>query len=204
VRNPLSSIGLNTELLEDELGDSATEARELCRAIHTEVNRLTEVTETYLGLRGGKPKLARESLNAIIDDLVGFVRNDLATRHVALETELAPDDPTGYVDANQIRQCLINLVRNAADAVSVKGGGRVVLRTRGERDRVEVAVEDDGVGIASELLPRLFDPFFSTKEGGNGLGLALTQQIIRDHGGELHVDSRVGRGTTFTLSVPVG
>lgn len=204
VRNPLSSIGLNTELLEDELGDHASEARELCRAIHTEVNRLTEVTETYLGLRGGKPKLARESLNAIIDDLVGFVRNDLATRHVAVETELDPRDPTGNVDANQIRQCLINLVRNAADAVSVKGGGRVVLRTRGGRGRVEVAVEDDGVGIASELLPRLFDPFFSTKEGGNGLGLALTQQIIRDHGGEIHVASRVGRGTTFTLSVPAG
>src|SRR5262249_54264898 len=182
VRNPLSSIGLNTELLEDELGDNAREARELCRAIHSEVNRLTEVTETYLGLRGGKPKLARESLNAIIDDLVGFVRNDLATRQVVLETELAPEDPIGYVDANQIRQCLINLVRNAADAVSMKGGGHVVLRTRGEGDHVEIEVEDDGVGITSELLPRLFDPFFSTKEGGNGLGLALTQQIIRDDG----------------------
>ncbi len=204
VRNPLSSIGLNTELLEDELGANATEARVLCRAIHAEVNRLTEVTETYLGLRGGKPKLARESLNAIIGDLVGFVRNDLATRRVALETVLDPTDPTGQIDANQIRQCLINLVRNAADAVAVKGGGHIVLRTRSERDRVEVAVEDDGVGIASELLPRLFDPFFSTKEGGNGLGLALTQQIVRDHGGEIHVASRVGRGTTFTLSIPIG
>ncbi|HUC07377.1 MAG TPA: HAMP domain-containing protein, partial [Solirubrobacterales bacterium] len=111
VRNPLSSIGLNTELLEDELGEHATEARELCRAIHNEVNRLTEVTETYLGLRGGKPKLAKESLNAIIGDLVGFVRNDLATRHVELATKLDPEDPLGYVDANQIRQCLINLVR---------------------------------------------------------------------------------------------
>ena len=80
----------------------------------------------------------------------------------------------------------------------------MVLRTRSERDRVEVLVEDNGVGIASENLPRLFDPFFSTKDGGNGLGLALTQQIIRDHGGEIHVASRVGRGTTFTLSVPIG
>jgi two-component system, NtrC family, sensor kinase len=204
VRNPLSSIGLNTELLEDELHENATEARELCRAIHAEVNRLTEVTEIYLGLRGGKPKLARESLNTIIADLVGFVRNDLASRRVALRTELDPEDPTGYVDANQIRQCLINLVRNAADAVSVKGGGDVVLRTRTERSRVEIAVEDNGVGIASELIPRLFDPFYSTKEGGNGLGLALTQQIVRDHGGEIHVASRVGRGTTFTLSVPAG
>jgi signal transduction histidine kinase len=204
VRNPLSSISLNTELLEDELGKDASEARELCRAIHAEVNRLTDVTETYLGLRGGKPKLARESLNAIVDDLVVFVRNDLATRHVELETALDPGDPSGYIDANQIRQCLINLVRNAADAVSAKGGGHVVLRTRGDGERIEIAVEDDGIGIANDLLPRLFDPFFSTKEGGNGLGLALTQQIVRDHGGELHVDSRVGRGTTFTLSVPIG
>jgi signal transduction histidine kinase len=204
VRNPLSSIGLNTELLEDELGDNASEARELCRAIHSEVNRLTEVTETYLGLRGGKPKLARESLNAIFGDLVDFVRSDLATRHVELETELDPEDPPGHVDANQIRQCLINLVRNAADAVAAKGGGRLVLRTRGEGRRVEISVEDNGVGIAGELLPRLFDPFFSTKEGGSGLGLALTQQIIRDHGGEIHVASRVGRGTTFTLSIPAG
>jgi len=204
VRNPLSSIGLNTELLEDELGDNASEARELCRAIHSEVNRLTEVTETYLGLRGGKPKLARESLNAIIGDLVGFVRSDLATRHVELATELDPDDPPGYVDANQIRQCLINLVRNAADAVAAKGGGRLVLRTRSDGRRVEIAVEDNGVGIAAEVLPRLFDPFFSTKEGGSGLGLALTQQIVRDHGGEIHVASRVGRGTTFTLSIPAG
>jgi two-component system NtrC family sensor kinase len=204
VRNPLSSISLNTELLGDELGDDASEARELCSKILAEVNRLTEVTETYLGLRGGQPRLAKESLNAIIGDLVGFVRNDLATRQVELSTSLDPDDPTGYIDANQIRQCLINLVRNAADAVSANGGGRVVLRTRGDRSRVEIAVEDNGVGIADDVMPRLFDPFFSTKKGGSGLGLALTQQIIRDHGGEIHVASRVGRGTTFTLSVPVG
>jgi two-component system NtrC family sensor kinase len=204
VRNPLSSISLNTELLGDELGDDAGEARELCSKILAEVNRLTEVTETYLGLRGGQPRLAKESLNAIIDDLVGFVRNDLATRQVELTTSLDPDDPTGYIDANQIRQCLINLVRNAADAVSANGGGSVVLRTRSDRGRVEIAIEDNGVGIADDVMPRLFDPFFSTKKGGSGLGLALTQQIIRDHGGEIHVASRVGRGTTFTLSVPVG
>jgi signal transduction histidine kinase len=202
VRNPLSSIGLNTELLEDELGEHDSEARELCRKIRNEVDRLTQVTEIYLGLRGGKPKLARESLNAIVDDLVGFVRKDLGNRRVLIDTELDPDDPFGNVDANQIRQCLINLVRNAADAVAANGGGRVVVRTRGERNRVEIAVEDDGVGIASEQLPRLFEPFFSTKQGGTGLGLALTQQIIQDHGGEIRVASRVGRGTTFTLSVP--
>jgi signal transduction histidine kinase len=201
VRNPLSSISLNSELLEDELGEG-TEGRELCRAIRREVHRLTEVTETYLGLRGGQPQVGHRPLNPIVEDLVGFVRNDLATRHVTLDTELDPRDPVGLIDPNQIRQCLVNLVRNAADAVADKGGGRVVLRTRGDDRRVEIEVEDDGVGIAPDMLPRLFDPFYSTKKGGSGLGLALTQQIVRDHGGDIRVDSRVGRGTTFTLSVP--
>ena len=97
---------------------------------------------------------------------------------------------------------MINLVRNATDAVAAKGGGRVVLRTQQRDARVMLVVEDDGTGIPAEVLPRLFDPFFSTKDRGNGLGLALTQQIVKDHGGELAVTSTVGHGTTFTLSLP--
>jgi len=203
VRNPLSSIGLNTELLEDELGDS-TEAQELCRAIHREVDRLTAITEEYLAFaRLPKPKLAAEAIHPMVGALAAFVREDLAAKRVALVTELAPGDPIALIDAGQIRQCLINLVRNAADAVVAKGGGTVTLRTRVIKGRIEIAVIDDGIGIAPDILPRLFDPFFSTKEGGSGLGLALTQQIVRDHGGDLEVDSTVGRGTTFTLSVPL-
>ena len=205
VRNPLSSIGLNTELLEEELGDAADagEARDLCRSIHREVDRLTAITEEYLAFaRLPKPKVAHESLNTMVGALVSFVREDLAAKQVGLATELAPEDPIGVIDAGQIRQCLINLVRNATDAVVAKGGGTVTLRTRRDGPRVAIEVEDDGVGIPTDVLPRLFDPFFSTKEGGNGLGLALTQQIVRDHGGDLDVASTVGRGTTFTVRVP--
>lgn len=205
VRNPLSSIGLNTELLEEELGDSpnATEARDLCRSIHREVDRLTAITEEYLAFaRLPKPKVAQESLNTMVGALVSFVREDLASKQVGLATELADDDPIGIIDAGQIRQCLINLVRNATEAVVAKGGGKVTLRTRRDGNRVAIEVEDDGVGIPTDVLPRLFDPFFSTKEGGNGLGLALTQQIVRDHGGDLDVTSTVGQGTTFTVRVP--
>ncbi len=204
VRNPLSSIGLNTELLEDELLPDADEARSLCRSIHREVDRLTAITEEYLAFaRLPKPKLAAEPINPMVGALVSFVREDLAAKQVKLATDLAPGDPIAHVDAGQIRQCLINLVRNAAEAVAAKGGGTVTLRTRALKGRIEIAVEDDGVGIPSDVKPRLFDPFFSTKEGGSGLGLALTQQIVRDHGGDLRVESAVGRGTTFTVSVPV-
>ena len=205
VRNPLSSIGLNTELLEDELAGDAEEARTLCRSIHREVDRLTAITEEYLAFaRLPKPKLAAEPINPMVGALARFVREDLAAKRVTLVTDLAADEPIAQIDAGQIRQCLINLVRNASDAVAANDGGTVTLRTRTAGSRVEIAVEDDGIGIPNELQPRLFDPFFSTKESGSGLGLALTQQIVRDHGGDLRVESAVGRGTTFTVSVPVG
>jgi len=211
VRNPLSSIGLNTELLEDELEGAPHEAaaRELCRAITKEVDRLTDITEEYLAFaRLPKPKVAPESINPMVSALASFVREDLAAREVELRVELASDDPIALVDAAQLRQCLMNLVRNAADAVVAKGRGGVTIKTardkRSRPGRIEIAVIDDGVGIEPDVLPRLFDPFFSTKEGGSGLGLALTQQIVKDHGGDLRVTSAVGRGTTFTVSVPSG
>jgi two-component system NtrC family sensor kinase len=205
VRNPLSSIGLNTELLEDELAGvpNADEARGLCRSIHREVDRLTAMTEEYLAFaRLPKPKLAPEPINPIITSLADFVREDLATKNVQIATDLAAEHLIGDIDAAQIRQCLINLVRNASEAVGAKGGGHVRLRTRRDGNSAAIDVEDDGVGIAPEILPRLFDPFVSTKEGGNGLGLALTQEIVREHGGTLDVKSSLGVGTTFTLRLP--
>lgn len=203
VRNPLSSIGLNTELLDDELVDASQEARNLCRAIHREVDRLTAITEEYLTFaRLPKPKIQPEAINPMVGALAAFVRGDLAAKQVDLVVDLGEPDPIALVDAGQIRQCLINLVRNASEALSTKGGGTVTLRTRRAGERITIAVEDNGVGIPADVLPRLFDPFFSTKEGGSGLGLALTQQIVKDHGGDLLVESTAGKGTTFTVSVP--
>ena len=204
IRNPLSAIGLNAELLDDELIGNE-EGRALCKAIHKEVDRLTAITEEYLSFgKLPKPKIASEHVNALVDALASFVREDLAHKQVDLAVELAENDPIALVDSAQLRQCLVNLVRNAAEAVSAKGGGKVTLRTHREGDRVVIEVEDTGVGIAPEVLPRLFDTFFSTKEGGSGLGLALTQQIVKDHGGDLAVTSVVGKGTTFTVSIPRG
>jgi len=204
IRNPLSAIGLNAELLDDELSDNA-EGRALCHAIHKEVDRLTAITEEYLSFgKLPKPKIASEHVNGLVDALASFVREDLAQKGVELTVELADNDPIALVDSAQLRQCLVNLVRNASEAVTSKGGGKVTMRTRRAGDRVVIEVEDTGVGIAPEVLPRLFDTFFSTKEGGSGLGLALTQQIVKDHGGDLSVESTVGKGTTFTVSIPRG
>ena len=152
VRNPLSSIGLNTELLDDELGADADEARALCRAITHEVDRLTAITEEYLAFaRLPKPKIAPEPVNAMVQALAQFVREDLGAKQVELATDLDAGDPVALVDASQIRQCLVNLVRNATDAVTAKGKGKVTLRTRRAGERVAIEVEDDGVGIPPEV-----------------------------------------------------
>jgi signal transduction histidine kinase len=203
VRNPLSSIGLNTELLQDELDGTSEEAKNLLRSIQREIDRLTAITENHLAFaRLPKPKLAPEAINPLVGALAAFVREDLASKNVKLVVELANGDPIAMIDSGQIRQCLVNLVRNASEALAGKQTGTIVLRTRRRGDRIAIDVEDNGPGISADVLPRMFDPFFSTKENGSGLGLALTQQIVKDHGGDLAVQSTVGRGTTFTVSVP--
>jgi signal transduction histidine kinase len=207
VRNPLSSIALNTELLGDELDglpeDKAAEARALCRSITAEVDRLTAITEEYLAFaRLPKPRLSAEPVNHVVSALATFVREDLAGRGVTLDVALAEPGPRAMIDEGQLRQSLLNLVRNAAEALIDRGGGTVWLSTRRGDVDVEIEVRDNGPGIAPEVASKLFDPFVSTKDGGTGLGLALTHQIIREHGGDIRVSSEPGKGASFVVVLP--
>ena len=104
-------------------------------------------------------------------------------------------------DESQLRQALLNLLRNAAEAMP-DGGRLQIAALSADQGTVELTIADTGHGIAPEHLPKIFEPFFSTKDGGTGLGLALTQQIIVEHGGRIEVTSRNGHGTTFTISLP--
>jgi two-component system NtrC family sensor kinase len=207
IRNPLSSIGLNTELLDEELENIASgkaspkEARALLASVHKEVDRLTVITEEYLRFaRLPRPRLERLVLNDVASELVEFQRHELSARGVTVESTLARDLPEVLADEGQLRQALLNLVRNAAEAVGDQGTVRVATR-RTSAGGVEIRVEDDGPGIPAEHLPKIFEPFFSTKDGGTGLGLALTQQIIVEHGGRIQVEANE-RGTTFAIELP--
>src|SRR5439155_12898310 len=103
-------------------------------------------------------------------------------------------------DEHQLRQALLNLMRNAVEAMS--GGGRLALAMASDGKLVTLRISDSGQGIAADHLDKIFDPFFSTKEHGTGLGLALTQQIVVEHGGSIDVQSAPGKGTTFTVRLP--
>ena len=226
VRNPLASIGLYAELLCDELG-SESEPRRLVESITSEVDRLTEITETYLRFaRLPRPQLEAENLGELVASIVEFSRAELSNAGIRLEVDLGPEPFEAAVDENQIRQALLNLIRNAREAMAAAGvtaaeawaggaavagaagaagaaGGdllRVALRARPE-GLVEIVVSDTGPGIRSENLPKVFDPFFSTKAKGTGLGLPLVQQIAVEHGGRIEVESSAA-GTAFHIVLP--
>jgi len=205
VRNPLSSIGLNAELLGDELAVGADEARRLIASIISEVDRLAEITETYLRFaRLPRPKLESEDLGVIVRSVVDLSRGELAQDGIELSVDIAPDLPELPADEAQLRQALINLVRNAREAMVTAPAKRLGIAVAVDRaaGRLTVRVSDSGSGIDRADLGKIFDPFFSTKERGTGLGLALVQQIVVDHGGQIDVESVAGRGTTFTVAFP--
>ncbi len=214
VRNPLSSIGLNAELLEEELRAghelNRDEARDLLEAIGSEVERLRQVTETYL-TRARRVPLNREptDLGQLIGRLVDFARSELEQRQVVANVQ-SPKVASASIDTRMVRQALWNLVRNGWEAMP--GGGRLWLEVErratespdGVVDWLVIVVEDSGAGIAEEARPRLFEPFFTTKEAGTGVGLALVAEVASAHGGKIEVaEPRHGDGACFQLWLPV-
>lgn len=188
VRNPLSAIVLNAELLEDELHaciHASPEVKRLARAVSAEAERLTELTNEYLTFaRLPRPSTTSQRLAPLLEEVVRFTRGEVERCGVTLALELDPA-VAAVVDAKLVRQVLLNLIRNAIDAMP--GGGRLTLRTSAEKGRVRIDVIDDGPGIPPGLHASAFEPFFSTKPHGTGLGLAVARKVARDHGGDLRI-----------------
>jgi signal transduction histidine kinase len=204
IRNPLSSIGLNIELLEEELAEKEVrgESRALLKAITREVERLEHLSEEYLRVaRLPQPRMEADDVAALVRDLGAFVRPEMERASCSVRLDVADDLPPALFDEAQIRQALLNLLRNAREAMS--DGGAIDVRAFAEGMSVVVSIEDRGGGIPDEIRARVFDPFFSTKGEGTGLGLAITRQIVEAHGGTLACEPREGGGTVFRVSLPI-
>lgn len=214
VRNPLSSIGLNAELLGEELqrpaGVDRDEARELLAAIGAEVERLRELTEGYLARgRPAPPQLGAVQPARLVRELAVFLEPELQRR--GIHSELALDDTAVVTgDAGALRQALWNLVRNAWEAAG-QGGTvwlEVTRETRTGADGaavsgVVIAVEDSGPGVPEALHARIFEPFFSNKDRGTGIGLAVVGEILRQHHGTATLEAaRHGHGARFAMWIP--
>lgn len=203
VRNPLNAISLNTELLEEEIDqENKPDVKALLGGIRREVDRLTEITEEYLRFaRLPKPHLELEDANEILRGLAAFCRGEIEAQKIVLKLDLHDQPLWIAADENQLRQALLNIVRNAREAMDQ--GGVLCLCSSLVGDQVALSVVDQGAGIDQTALASIFEPFFSTKDSGTGLGLPLTQQIVQEHGGVLEVASVLGKGTTFTIRLPL-
>jgi signal transduction histidine kinase len=206
VRNPLSSISLNLELLDDELLVCACErgplVRQLLGSVQAETARLQRLTDDYLAFaKPRRPERATEDLAELARDLVRLLREE-ALRSGVLITTVAPASRIeAIVDRSQVKQALLNLVRNAVQAAP--DGGRVELRAYEQDGRACVSVCDTGPGIPEGDRCRVFEPFYTTKADGTGLGLPLALHIVREHGGELQVAAGTEGGAVVTMSFPL-
>lgn len=208
VRNPLSSIGLNVEMIQEQLEgasfptkEAALEANELLAAVIREVDRVTEITEDYLRLaRLPTPVLRQEEVVPLLESVVDFAAEELERAKIEVKREWSDAALFVSADEGQLKQVFVNLVRNAREAMA--GGGVLTLSARRRAGQVEIAVADTGPGMGADVQGRLFEPFFTTKQGGTGLGLSLSRQIVEAHGGQIAVDTQPGRGTRFLISLP--
>jgi signal transduction histidine kinase len=209
VRNPLGSITLNLDLIAKEIeryaaegGQAVQESRVLVTEMRQEVRRIQRVTEEYLKF-ARLPRFQPQSveLNNFLEQKFAFMTPAFQKANVGLRTEFDPELKTVKADGEQLWQAILNLVQNALEAMP--GGGTLVVCTRRESNHILVRVSDTGKGMTEEQLKQIFVPFFTTKPRGTGLGLALTQQILNEHGAQLDCASVVGRGSTFTIIFPL-
>lgn len=221
IKNPLSTIGLNAQLLAEgieELPIDPDERGRLSRrvgALRREAERLKGILEDFLRFAGQLRLDPRPAdLNAVVEELVDFFLPQAQVHGVRLRSELAPGPLTVLLDVPHVKQALLNLMLNAVQAMAGVGPGSVatrelILRTErgtdpGRRPVARVHVIDTGPGIGPEAMERMFQPYFTTKSGGTGLGLPTARRLIEGHEGRLEVHTQLGQGTDFVASFPAG
>ncbi len=201
VRNPLNSASLQLTVLERRLGrgESPEATTPIVGIIKSEIARLEHLVRDFLAFAKPSPlDLHPVDVRQLLEGVAALIRPEAETSHVTVDTDTPSSLPLVAGDSQRLWQVLLNLTRNALEAMHARGG-RLTLRGREGKGVVDVEVEDDGPGFADDL--PVFDAFFTTKDQGTGLGLSLVHRIVADHGGTIRVQSRPGR-TCFSVSLP--
>jgi two-component system sensor histidine kinase HydH len=206
IRNPLSSLDVHVQLLEEDLGELAPQVRDRLAGrlgiIQGELHRLESVVSQFLRLAGPSAlDLEPVELRGLVDHVCGLMRPEAGVRNIELESAVAEGQFRYLADSVRLTQALLNLVINAMQAI--ERDGRIQIKLDHEGARVCVSVHDTGPGIPSEKLGSIFDPYFTTKLEGHGLGLWIAQQIIVAHGGQLTAQNATERGAVFKMILPL-
>ncbi|MEQ9461785.1 MAG: ATP-binding protein [Phycisphaeraceae bacterium] len=230
IKNPLSTLGLNIQLIDEELAEvdrllepespseqSIRRVRRRFAGLGRETRRLREILEDFLRF-AGRVKLERQpvDVNVMVEELTDFYEPQATEAGVRLRTQLDAGVGEIMADSRLLKQALLNLMINAVQAMTEArereqahgGANELLLRTervsQGLRDQVRIEVTDTGPGMDDEVRSRVFQPYFSTKRQGTGLGLPTSRRLIEEHGGQLAMHSESGRGTSFLITLPVG
>lgn len=215
IKNPLSTMAINLALLEEDWSRAAAarngevelsprEKRSLkrVRTLQREVTRLEGIVEEFLRFaRGGQINRAPADLAALVRETLDFVETEDTGLGIRHHVDLAVGLPLVMIDGVALRQAVLNLLVNARQAMP--GGGELLVRLEREGNWVALSVTDTGIGMSPEALQRCFDEYWSDKKGGTGLGLSSARRIVEEHGGAIDVTSELGRGTSFTIWLPL-
>ena len=223
IGNPLNALHIHLQLMEREVKKlksdewRVTSGRKAASPVTTEVaskleqyldvakgeiHRLDYIVTQFLGaIRPSPVQMKICPLNDVVEKTLDLLRPEIENRGIVIKTRLARQLTATPIDATQIQQVLVNLVKNAAQAMTT--GGTLTLQTGENSDAVWVSVADTGGGIPQEQLNRIFEPFYTTKKKGSGLGLMIVQRIVRAHNGRIELESNVGKGTTFRIWLPL-
>jgi len=203
IKNPLSTVQLNLQLLQEDLSPE-TESRVLNRllTVKRETARLRDILDDFLRY-AGRLELDRQptELNAMLEELTDFFAPQAQLQRVQLRLQKSPADIVASIDPKLIKQALLNLMLNALQAMPQ--GGELMLECSLDDALARIDVTDTGTGISREAQERIFDAYYSTKKSGTGLGLAMTRRIVQEMGGRITVQSEEGKGTRFSLMLPV-
>jgi PAS domain S-box-containing protein len=214
IGNPLNALHIHLQLMERELKKMKSPEHKNIRGADTarleqflevskgEITRLDYIITQFLqAIRPAPLQLKMASLNDVLEKTLELLRPEIENRGIAVKLKQARQLSATPIDAIQMQQVLVNLVKNAAQAMT--RGGTLTLQTGENADAVWISVADTGGGIPQEQVTRIFEPFYTTKKKGSGLGLMIVQRIVRAHGGRIELESNVGRGTTFRIWLPL-
>jgi PAS domain S-box-containing protein len=205
IGNPLNSLTIHLQLLERRLAKLPQQQREELQhslSIATnEVTRLDQIITQFLqAMRPAALQLKMEELNSVILEVLSFLKQEIDNRSITLELLLDQHLLPLLLDRDQFKQALYNIIRNSFQAM--REGGRLRVVTGCDESHLWVSIGDTGGGISSDQLDKIFQPYFTTKSDGNGLGLLVVQRVVRAHGGEIVLESSEGKGLVFTIRLP--
>jgi two-component system, sporulation sensor kinase E len=206
IGNPLNSLHIHLQLMERKVRKLPEPGRgELTNSIRIareEIQRLDDIVNQFLrAIRPVPMKLEPENLNAILEESIAFLTPEIKDRDILVEPELQKNLPLVPVDRNQMKQAFYNVIKNSFQAM--KSEGILHIKTKADDHFISIVFTDTGGGISPENMSRIFDPYFTTKTTGSGLGLMIVRRVVRDHGGEIDIVNDEGRGITLTIRLPV-